>query len=1087
MKIITIIIMVALLSVSVGHAAEVSYLLSEHQTVDANGLFPAADAAENNIDKFDTLGTANNAIAPFTTTAYIRSSSNKPGRRVRLYLQFDLSGLTSQTITGATLEFDAYSLSEVSSNDLTLDVHQLTNDWDPVGTPDLVWDPAVITSSVTGQSITSGTDTDLYDGGGTGSPVYRNTTAYSLDVANIVKNWQSGDTNHGVVIDFPTMDTINNGLGLDVSSVQLTVQAADTTRPNIILIMADDMGYGDPSYMNASVLQANGTAHPDQSWIYTPNMDAMATQGLRFDRFYSASAVCSPTRASCLTGRNPYRVGVPFANEGYMDSDETPLSELLSAAGYATAHFGKWHLGTMTTLRADSNRGAVGNTDEYHPPWHFDYDVCFATESKVPTYHPYRVTTNGAALPTAFTMDPTLGYTITDANFYGTHFWTMPANPDTAEEGVVVPLADVNNATDGDSAKLITDEAIDFIQQSVSNDTPFFVVLWYHTPHRPMMDPLQSASVDSSATVVAGIEDLDTAIGDLRTELGTLGVRTNTMLWLTSDNGPAKSLDSTFDEAQDPIPERTIRSGGLRDRKASFYEGGIRVPGILEWPAMIPSGSSTSFLSSTSDYFPTILDYLGLSVPDQKALDGISLRPVIEGTLTERPSPIGFLIGGNNPQTAWITQDYKLVEVSNSEWELFDMTLPSHQLEVTPLATETNVASQSQAIQDKYNEMLTDYTAWRATVDTDTAYSNSTTPAVTLSSVSATDQAFDVTITFDKSVEGLSADDLIIAGGSAGAISGSGTSYTVEITPSYLGDIIIRLPQAAAFSADGTPSLPSNELLVDVANTVEVEIIDSTVSSAGSSHTTVDSEDLSPATGENNDVKFDVPDAPFATTLYVRGHGSRLHRRVRAFLQFDLSALDATPVASATLYLNGYSLNDIVPVNLEVIAAAADWSTPSYTLTTQGTVSDGGDVTTGLDVDLVRSYAFDVTEMVAAWQDGSWTNHGMIIRLSSDDEPNGVGLQLTGNDAPRLEVSQVPLKILRGQIITQPPSGSLFDMTYQGIEGATYYLHKTLDLSDPNAWSTIDVGTTESNLINFSPPIGVDPNAFYRLSTESTP
>ncbi|MDA7514703.1 sulfatase-like hydrolase/transferase, partial [bacterium] len=119
-------------------------------------------------------------------------------------------------------------------------------------------------------------------------------------------------------------------------------------RPNIILVMADDMGWGDPSY--------------NSGWINTPALDAMAAEGLRFDRFYSASAVCSPTRASCLTGRHPLRFGITHANEGRLEADETPLSEVLGGVGYATGHFGKWHLGTLTSLRSDGNRGAVGNT-----------------------------------------------------------------------------------------------------------------------------------------------------------------------------------------------------------------------------------------------------------------------------------------------------------------------------------------------------------------------------------------------------------------------------------------------------------------------------------------------------------------------------------------------------------------------------------------------------------------------------------------------------------------------------------------------------------------------------------------------------
>jgi len=141
--------------------------------------------------------------------------------------------------------------------------------------------------------------------------------------------------------------------------------ASTPSRPNIILMMADDLGWGDPSY--------NG------GWINTPTLDTVAASGLRFDRFYSAGAVCSPTRASCLTGRNPLRVGVPNANSGHLGRDETPLSEVLDNAGYTCGHFGKWHLGTLTTLRNDSNRGAPGATAHYSPPWHHQYDTCCAT------------------------------------------------------------------------------------------------------------------------------------------------------------------------------------------------------------------------------------------------------------------------------------------------------------------------------------------------------------------------------------------------------------------------------------------------------------------------------------------------------------------------------------------------------------------------------------------------------------------------------------------------------------------------------------------------------------------------------------
>ena len=241
---------------------------------------------------------------------------------------------------------------------------------------------------------------------------------------------------------------------LIASSICFASADSLSDRPNVILVMADDLGYGDVSYLSKSLTRSDGSPHPDQGWIQTPALDEMAANGLRFDRFYSASAVCSPTRASCLTGRNPFRVGVPYANEGSLGRDESTLPEVLQKAGYRTGHFGKWHLGTLTTLRKDANRARPGFTEEYSAPWHHGYDECFVTESKVPTFHPYRKPKNSLALPKDFS----------DPNFYGTRFWEMPENPETAAEGRAVPPSEINDADNGDSSKLTTDRALDFIQ-----------------------------------------------------------------------------------------------------------------------------------------------------------------------------------------------------------------------------------------------------------------------------------------------------------------------------------------------------------------------------------------------------------------------------------------------------------------------------------------------------------------------------------------------------------------------------------------------------------------------------------------------
>ena len=146
--------------------------------------------------------------------------------------------------------------------------------------------------------------------------------------------------------------------------------------PNIILCMADDQGWGDVGYGGHPVLQ-------------TPNLDAMARAGLVFNRFYAASPQCSPTRASVLTGRHPYRYGIPAANHGRLPPEEVTLAELLRKCGYTTGHFGKWHLGTLSTTDPSKNRGTgEALTEFFSPPWTNGFDCCFSTESKVPTWDP---------------------------------------------------------------------------------------------------------------------------------------------------------------------------------------------------------------------------------------------------------------------------------------------------------------------------------------------------------------------------------------------------------------------------------------------------------------------------------------------------------------------------------------------------------------------------------------------------------------------------------------------------------------------------------------------------------------------------
>ena len=257
--------------------------------------------------------------------------------------------------------------------------------------------------------------------------------------------------------------------------LQPSVPPIVASRPNVILLMADDLGAGDLSAVLREMQTDEGHPHPDREWLSTPHLDALASRGIRLTRFYAASPVCSPTRASCLTGQHPHRFGITHANRGHLPHDALTLSSLLDSAGYRCGHFGKWHLGTLTTRQRDSNRGKPGNARDYSAPWHHNFHECFSTEAKVPTRYPYRVPRNNADLPVGFG----------DPNFYGTRYWRMPDSDELSpRQGRAVPCADIH-AGPADDSMLITQQALSFIEHCQQDSTPFLAVIWYHAPHKP--------------------------------------------------------------------------------------------------------------------------------------------------------------------------------------------------------------------------------------------------------------------------------------------------------------------------------------------------------------------------------------------------------------------------------------------------------------------------------------------------------------------------------------------------------------------------------------------------------------------------
>jgi len=356
-------------------------------------------------------------------------------------------------------------------------------------------------------------------------------------------------------------------------------------RPNIVLMMADDQGWGETGY--------NGHPH-----LKTPVQDEMAATALRLDRFYAASPVCSPTRASVMTGRHANRSGA-FSPNYSTRPEEITIAKILQEAGYRTAHYGKWHIGAVKE-ESPLNPRRMG-FDEYLSHDNF------------------------------FEMNPPLS--------------RNGAPPETFP---------------GESSELIVDEAIVFVREAIQNQEPFFVVVHFGSPHSPYSgkpEDIQpyAALGEPISHRFAEIAALDRAVGTLREALQEFGVRENTLLWYKSDNGIT----------WEGIPESQradLYNGGWRGHKGDLYEGGVIVPSIIEWPAVIREPRTSSVPCVTSDILPTLLDLLDLKHPDpDRPLDGISLKSlIVDGSMTERPSPIGFWkypVGGEKENGRWISEE----------------------------------------------------------------------------------------------------------------------------------------------------------------------------------------------------------------------------------------------------------------------------------------------------------------------------------------------------------------------------------------------------------------------------------------------
>lgn len=348
-------------------------------------------------------------------------------------------------------------------------------------------------------------------------------------------------------------------------------------KPNIILLLADDLGYGDLSCFGSPAVK-------------TPHLDRLAKEGMKCTRFYAGSAVCSPTRASVLTGRYPLRFNITrhFNDRTlWLPESATTVAELLKGAGYNTAHVGKWHLGG---LHVDAQGKRLNN--QPGPRQHgFDF------------------------YQTQIEQQPLRGRMGRERTLF--------------RQGGTVLLRNDQRISEDDPyhSKHLTDAngdyAIELIEELSADKKPFFINLWWLVPHKPYEPAPEPHWSDTKANGISDdqhrfrsmVQHMDAKVGQILNKLDELGIADNTLVLFTSDNGAAY--------------EGFIHD--LKGGKTDLHDGGIRVPMVVRWPAAIPAGQTSDAFGHTNDLLPTFCEAAGVELPSELPIDGLSLLPHMKG------------------------------------------------------------------------------------------------------------------------------------------------------------------------------------------------------------------------------------------------------------------------------------------------------------------------------------------------------------------------------------------------------------------------------------------------------------------------
>lgn len=366
--------------------------------------------------------------------------------------------------------------------------------------------------------------------------------------------------------------------------------------PNVVLIITDDQGYQDVGCYGSPLIQ-------------TPNLDQMAESGRRFTSYYAAFSTCSPSRAGLLAGRYPQKIGVldvfwPDDEDG-LPLSETTLADLLRKRGYATAFIGKWHLGHLpaylpTARGFDSFFGLPYSNDMSLNPEHTkpSPDIVWREGKTKEDYDQWD--------PRAPAPRPPL--------MRGTECIEWPVDQDTLTQR-------------------FTQEAVAFIQQNRGN--PFFLLYAPTMPHTPIHVSEAFRGKSKRGRYGDAIEEIDWSVGELLRTLRAEGLEDRTVVFFTSDNGPALWMGS----------EDAGSAGSLRGGKASCYEGGFKVPFIAQWPGTIPAGTVCGEMVSALDIFPTLAALSGADLPSDPAPDGNNILPLLTGTAGAESPERSFFYG----------------------------------------------------------------------------------------------------------------------------------------------------------------------------------------------------------------------------------------------------------------------------------------------------------------------------------------------------------------------------------------------------------------------------------------------------------